>query len=405
MIKKVFYLCIALWGVAAAYPAFAAVDHLDHVWLWSAANEATAHLELSGFTQARYFRLRHPDREVVDLHGTRAGPLLSLPRTVGWVRDVRIGLQPNGALRLVFTTNSAAHMRLVWLRPATGGRQLLFELRGFGPAGAAHAGVPRPIATRLSPADDGRDIIVTVDPGHGGIDPGTIGRYGTEEKNITLAIGRLLAQRIDEQQGMRATLTRDSDIYLTLRQRMRIARADHADLFVSIHVNDVGDPYIKGAQVYILSLHGASSEAARILAARENASDRLAGVRLKGKSHTLARVLLSLSQTTTIAHSMVAARDVLRALGQSVPVNRTSVQQAAFVVLKSPAIPSMLVETDYMSDPAEELKLRQPWYQRRIADAIFRGVLAYFRNHPPAGTLFAEQRAARLRTLVARDGR
>ncbi len=405
MIRKAFYLPLALLGLAVAGPAVGAVARLNHVWLSDSTDAATARLQLSGFTRAHYFRLHHPDREVIDLLATRAGSTLRLPRADGWVRQVRIGLRPNGALRLVFTTASAAHMRLVWLRPGRAGRQMLIELRGFGPASVARGqGLPRPVAARLAPADDGRDIIVTVDPGHGGIDPGTIGRYGTEEKNITLAIGRWLAQRIDRQRGMRATMTRDSDVYLTLRERMRVARRDHADLFVSIHVNDVGDPYIKGAQVYILSLHGASSEAARILAARENAADQLAGVKLQGKSHTLATVLLNLSQTTTIAHSMVAARDVLRALGSSVPVNKENVQQAAFVVLKSPTIPSMLVETDYMSDPTEELKLRQPWYQRRIADAIFHGILAYFRSHPPAGTLFAEERAAHMRTLVARNG-
>ena len=403
MIRKIFYLLFALLGVLAVRPASARVDHLEHLRVSSAAHAATARLELAGFTRAHYFRLQHPDREVIDLLGTRAGARLRLPRPNGWLRDVRMGIRPNGALRLVFTTASAAHMRLVWLRPSRAGRVLLFELRGFGPESSAHAAPPRAIRTRLAPRDDGRDIIVTVDPGHGGIDSGTIGPHGTMEKTITLDIGRLLARRIDRQRGMRATLTRDSDVYLTLRDRMRVARRDHANLFVSIHVNDCNDPHIKGAQVYILSLHGASSEAARILAARENASDDLAGVQLRGKSHTLATVLLNLSQTTTIAHSVVAAHDVLRALDRSVPVNKMTVQQAAFVVLKSPTIPSMLVETDFMSDPTEALKLRQPWYQRRIADAIFRGILAYFRDHPPAGTLFAEERAARLRTLVARN--
>ena len=404
MIRKVFYIWIATLGVAAAGTAHAGVDHLDRLWLSSSVQAATARLALGGFTPVHYFRLTNPDREVIDLIGTRAGVGLRLPQTRGWVRGVRMGLQPNGALRLVFITASAAHMRLVWLRPTRAGRELLVELHGFGPDAPRRAfAPPRAIRTRLGPLDDGRDIIVTVDPGHGGIDSGTIGPDGTMEKTITLAIGRLLAQRIDQQRGMRATMTRDSDIYLTLRDRMRIARRDHADLFVSIHVNDCDDPNVEGAQVYILSLHGASNEAARILAARENASDDLAGVRLRNKSHTLASVLLNLSQTTTIAHSVVAAHDVLLALDRSVPVNKMTVQQAAFVVLKSPTIPSMLVETDFMSDPTEAAKLRQPWYQKRIADAIFQGILAYFRNHPPAGTLFAEERAARLRMLVARN--
>lgn len=395
MIKKVFYLCSVLLIAITARPALARVAHLDHMWLSARAGSATVRLQLSGYTRARYFHLDHPDREVVDLEGTRAARTLRLPHGRAWVREVRMGLQPNGALRLVFTTGSRGHMRLVWLRPTHHGRQLLIELHGV----ATHA---HRVPARLARPNEGRDIIVTVDPGHGGIDPGTIGLHGTKEKTITLEIGRRLAHRIDEQRGMRATMTRDRDVYLTLRQRMRIARRDHANLFVSIHVNDSPDRHIKGATVYILSLHGASSEAARILAERENASDRFAGVRLRGKTHTLARVLLSLSQTTTIAHSMVAAHDVLHALDRSVPVWKHTVQHAAFVVLKSPAIPSMLVETDFMSDPAEALKLRQPWYQKRLADAIFRGILAYFRAHPPAGTLFAKERAARLRTLVAR---
>jgi N-acetylmuramoyl-L-alanine amidase len=403
MIRKVFYISIALLGTVAGRAAHAGVDQLERLWVSSSGHAATARLELGGFTRAHYFRLTHPDREVIDLLGTRAGAGLRLPATHGWMRAVRMGLQPNGALRLVFITGSAAHMRLVWLQPTRAGRELLIELNGFGPAAPRRAvASPRAIRTRLGPPDDGRDIIVTVDPGHGGIDSGTIGPHGVMEKNITLAIGRLLAERIDQQRGMRATMTRDSDVYLTLRDRMRIARRDHADLFVSIHVNDCDDPDIEGAQVYILSLHGASNEAARILAARENASDDLAGVRLRNKSHTLASVLLNLSQTTTIAHSVVAAHDVLLALDRSVPVNKMAVQQAAFVVLKSPTIPSMLVETDFMSDPTEAAKLTEPWYQKRIADAIFRGILAYFRNHPPAGTLFAEERAARLRMMVAR---
>ena len=404
MIRKVFYICIATLGVVATGAAHAGVDHLDRLWVSDSAQAATVRLALGGFTHAHYFRLTHPDREVIDLLGTRAGAGLRLPQTRGWLRGVRMGLQPNGALRLVFITGSAAHMRLVWLHPTRAGRQLLIRLNGFGPLAPRRAvGPPRAIRTRLGPLDDGRDIIVTVDPGHGGIDSGTIGPNGTMEKTITLAIGRLLAQRIDQQRGMRATMTRDSDVYLTLRDRMRIARRDHADLFVSIHVNDCDDPNVEGAQVYILSLHGASNEAARILAARENAADDLAGVRLRNKSHTLATVLLNLSQTTTIAHSVVAAHDVLLALDRSVPVNKMTVQQAAFVVLKSPTIPSMLVETDFMSDPRQAAKLRQPWYQKRIANAIFGGILAYFRNHPPAGTLFAEERAARLRMLVARN--
>jgi N-acetylmuramoyl-L-alanine amidase len=218
---------------------------------------------------------------------------------------------------------------------------------------------------------------------------------------VTLAIARLLAHRIDAQPGMRAVLTRDRDVFIPLRDRMLIARRDKADLFVSVHADCVTDRQISGASVYILSLRGASSEAAHWLAQRENDADLKGGVALDDKSSTLASVLLNLSQSATISESMTAARQVLASLDHSVPVRKSEVQQAAFVVLKSPDIPSMLVETDYISDPAEERKLRSSSHQLKIADAVFQGIRGYFRQHPPPGTLFAEERQKELDRLVA----
>ena len=191
---------------------------------------------------------------------------------------------------------------------------------------------------------------------------------------------------------MRAVLTRSGDIFIPLRERMLIARRAKADLFVSVHADCVTDRQIAGASVYILSMRGASSEAARWLAERENDADLKGGVQLEDKSSTLASVLLNLSQSATISESMTAARQVLVSLDRSVPVRKSEVQQAAFVVLKSPDIPSMLVETDYISDPAEERRLRSPSRPaRRSRDAVFHGIRGYFRQHPPAGTLFAEE--------------
>jgi N-acetylmuramoyl-L-alanine amidase len=397
MIRKAFYLLsLGLCGVVMMRPALAAglrADHLRGLNVATWGQQAQAKLDLARYTPYRYFTLTDPDRAVVDLRGTRAGPALQLPRVHGWLEDVRMGLQPNGALRLVFTTRSAAAMHFSWRRSAAGQR-LLVRLSALGAPWHAK----KTVATL-----QGRDIIITVDPGHGGIDPGTIGIDGIEEKNITLAIGRRLARLIDAQRGMLATMTRDADVYVPLRERMHIAARDHANLFVSIHVNDCSDPHIKGAEVYILSLHGASNEAARLVAERENAADRFGGMNLRGTSHTLASVLVGLSQAATISRSMVAARSVLTALEQApyVPVWTRSVLQAPFVVLKSPTIPSMLIETDFMSDPSQALRLTQPWFQQSIAAAIFRGILAYFRSHPPAGTLFAAERAARLRQMVA----
>lgn len=406
MIRKIFYIALVVLGAGLVRPApaSAADARLNRVLLSLSGGRTWAHLYVSHRTPARYFTLDRPYRAVIDLEETRLARGVRLPQEWGLVRHTRVGHRRNGALRVVFVLHSAAAMHLRWRRGRRG-EELLIELSG-GKAPASIAprpAPPRPVDVRNAPRDTGRDIIIAVDPGHGGVDPGTIGLHGTEEKTITLAIGKLLARRIDEERGMRAVLTRDKDVFVPLRERREIARRAHADLFVSIHCNAVSDRYIKGAQVYILSLHGASSEAARILAERENAADLKGGVKLNDKSRTLAAVLLNLSQTATISDSMTAARDVVSAMDRTVPVRSQQVQQAAFVVLKSPDIPSMLVETDYLSDPVEELKLRTHWYQKREADAIFRGILAYFRAHPPSGTLFAEEREAHMSGLVARN--
>jgi N-acetylmuramoyl-L-alanine amidase len=414
MIRKVFQLGIlVLLGVGlAVVPAAARAmgARLSAVHVTPSAAGARVTLDMSRVTGEKLFTLDRPFRAVVDLPRTRVVRGLRLPRGRGLVADIRVGRRPNGALRLVFVLNAAARVHTDWAYSRAHGPRLILTL-GDVPAAlattatrTAHTapdGIPTPIRARHEPANTGRDIIVAVDPGHGGVDPGAIGPHGLEEKNVTLAIARLLAHRIDEQRGMRAVLTRNSDAFIPLRQRMVIARRAKADLFVSIHADDVSQRDIAGASVYILSLRGASSEAARWLAERENDADLKGGVKLDDKSSTLASVLLNLSQSATISESMTAARQVLVSLDQSVPVRKPVVQQAAFVVLKSPDIPSMLIETDYISDPREEHRLRSPAHQRRIADAIFRGIRVYFRQHPPAGTLFAEEREEGLDRLVA----
>ncbi|HET9107727.1 MAG TPA: N-acetylmuramoyl-L-alanine amidase [Steroidobacteraceae bacterium] len=409
MIRKVFQIgVLLLLGIGpAALPAAARAADARLRALSLAASPAAARvtLALSRFTGEHYFTLDRPFRTVVDLPQTRARRTLRLPAGRGLIAGVRMGRRPNGALRLVFVLRAPAAVHADWVYSRARGHQLVLTLGGAQPAiaSAAPSAIPTPIRVRHAPANTGRDIIVAVDPGHGGVDPGAIGPDGLEEKNVTLAIGRMLARRIDEQRGMRAVMTRDKDIFIPLRERREIARRAHADLFVSIHADDVSQHYIAGASVYILSLRGASSEAARLLAARENAADLKGGIKLSDKSSTLASVLLNLSQSATISESMTAARQVIASLDRSLPVRKPQVQQAAFVVLKSPDIPSMLIETDYISDPREDLKLRNPAYQRKIADAIFHGIRVYFREHPPAGTLFAEERQRRVDRLVARN--
>ena len=418
MIRKVFQLgALVLLGVGLAASPVAAVRaaaaRLSAVHLTTSTAVTRVTLDLTRVTGEKFFTLAHPYRAVIDLQVTRARPGLRLPGARGVVSSIRLGRRPHGALRLVLVLNTATGMHADWAYSRTRGPRLVLTL-GDAPAAAANraathvrAAAPDTIPTAIhalhAPMDSGRDIVIAVDPGHGGQDPGATGPGGTQEKNVTLAIARALAHDIDEQRGMRAILTRSTDIFIPLRDRMVIARRAKADLFVSIHADCVTDRQISGASVYILSVRGASSEAARWLAERENDADLKGGVHLEDKSSTLASVLLNLSQSATISESMTAAQQVLVSLDRSVPVRKSEVQQAAFVVLKSPDIPSMLVETDYISDPVEERKLRSPNRQATIAAAIFHGIRGYFRQHPPPGTLFAEEHKP-LNDLVAAGG-
>jgi N-acetylmuramoyl-L-alanine amidase len=236
--------------------------------------------------------------------------------------------------------------------------------------------IPKPVATTAGPVKN-QPVIIAVDAGHGGKDPGAIGGSGAREKDVTLSIARELARRIDREPGMKAVLIRDGDYFLTLRQRIQKARKHQADLFVSVHADAFKDTGSKGSSVYVLSQRGATDEAARWLAARENSADLAGGVKLHDKDEVLAQVLLDLSQTATIDASFLLADRVLGELGRLGPLHKEAVQQAGFLVLKSPDIPSILVETAFITNPSEERRLKDPAHQRRIASAIFSGLHAY----------------------------
>jgi N-acetylmuramoyl-L-alanine amidase len=251
-----------------------------------------------------------------------------------------------------------------------------------------------PLRPAHAPIDTGRDVVVAVDAGHGGEDPGAIGAGGTREKDVVLGIARALADRINGEPGMHAVLTRDADYFVALRERIRRARAAKADLFVSIHADSVFDRGVSGASVYVLSEKGATNEAARWLAERENAADLKGGVKLDDKDNVLASVLLDLSQSASIGSSTEAAERVLAAIDRIGDVRKPRVQQAGFVVLKSPDIPSMLVETAYISNPADERRLGSEAHQQQLAAAIFGGIRGYFEDSPPDGTRFALRKRA-----------
>ncbi|MEN9492693.1 MAG: hypothetical protein RJA63_3142, partial [Pseudomonadota bacterium] len=228
-----------------------------------------------------------------------------------------------------------------------------------------------------------RLITIAIDPGHGGEDPGAVGRGGAYEKNVTLAIGKLLKERINAEPNMRAMLTRDADFFVPLGQRVEKARRVQADLFVSIHADAFIRPDARGSSVFILSDRGASSTAARWLANKENASDLIGGVNLGVKDSHLAKTLLDLSQTATLNDSLKVAKAVLGELGTINTLHKNEVEQAGFAVLKAPDIPSMLVETAFISNPEEEKRLTNSAYQEKMAEAMLRGIKRYFAKNPP----------------------
>jgi N-acetylmuramoyl-L-alanine amidase len=392
MIRKAFYsLAIALllgsWQVGSA-----ATAELRKVEITTAPQGAQVTLVLSSATSEKSFKLQGPDREVIDLRHTRRARGLRLPSADGLVSDLHTGAQPGGTLRLVIGIKGPMSANTVWLPGEDKGSARLVITLGQFVASEPSTG-PLKIARAVhAPGNSDRDVVIAVDAGHGGQDPGAIGHRGTREKDVTLAIARALAERINGEPGMRAVLTRNSDVFLELRERIRRARAVKADMFISVHADSIVDRSISGASVYVLSEKGATSESARWLADRENAADLMGGVKLDDKDNTLASVLLDLSQSANIDASMTAAEGVLSSLDGVGQVRKSQVQQAAFVVLKNPDIPSMLVETAYISNPSEEMKLRTPRQQGKLADAIFVGVRSYFERNPPAGTRFAQER-------------
>jgi N-acetylmuramoyl-L-alanine amidase len=399
MIRKAFLGGIAGGLITLGALPTANAAQLRSVQLSATADSAVVTLALTGGTAPRIFTLEGPDRAVIDLPATHAVHRLAVPAPAGLVTAVRLGKQPGDTLRIVLELKSGVAVHSTQSAGASGQRQLTVALGA--PAAAPEPG-PKGVRAAHEPGDGDRDVIIAVDAGHGGVDPGAVGHGGTREKDVTLAIARDLAARIDAEPGMRAVLTRDRDEFLELRERIQRARAAHADMFVSIHADSIADRSVSGASVYILSVHGASSEAARELAEGQNAADLLGGALAEGG--VAAPVVLDLVQQEAIGLSATAAERVVSALERVGEVRRAQVQRAGFVVLKSPAIPSMLIETAYISNPAEERRLRNREQQGRLADAICGGVRSYFVQNPPDGTRFKQERRVAGAAEVAAAG-
>jgi N-acetylmuramoyl-L-alanine amidase len=356
---------------------------VENIRIWAENGKTRIVLDLSNPASHTIFTLRSPDRLVVDLKdGRLAERLQRLPSGVGSVRAIRSAIQADGDLRVVLDLNEAVRSRSFTVAPnQTYGNRLVVDLH--------RTGAPKAVKRASESYSPGRDIVIAIDAGHGGKDPGAIGKNRTREKDVALAISQTLAARINAEPGMRAVLTRTGDYYVPHRQRMRIARDNKADLFVSVHADAVADRRPQGTTVYALSLKGASDEAARQLAARENAS--VGGVSLEDKDDVLASVLLDLSQNASLSASLDVGGDIIGELARIGKTHRRTVQQAGLIVLKSPDIPSVLVETGFISNPTEEQRLRDGRHQGRLADAMLAGIRTYFYENPPPDTQIAMQ--------------
>ncbi|MDP9090609.1 MAG: N-acetylmuramoyl-L-alanine amidase [Pseudomonadota bacterium] len=378
-----------------------AVDIRD-VRLWAGPDNTRVVVDLSAGAPHRLSVLHNPERVVLDVPGARLGKQAQRPpRGVGTIKTVRMSRSRSGNFRLVLELARPTQAKSFLTTPnAHYGYRLVIDL---GAVAGAQRPPDKPIKVKHAPAD-ARDLIIAIDAGHGGEDPGAIGKSGTREKDVVLAISRELAVKINAEPGMRSILTRNGDYFVPLRDRMRRARAQRADLFVSIHADSTHDRSIDGSSVYILSQRGATDEASRWLAERENASDLIGGVSLDDKDNVLASVLLDLSQSASLNASHVAAERVLHQLTRAGEVRKHDVQQARFMVLKSPDIPSMLVETAYISNPFEEQRLRTQAQQARLAAAIHQGVRDYFYANPPMGTRIAQIANSSRAVLTAGSG-
>ncbi len=320
--------------------------------------------------------LENPNRIVLDFKNTnKRTSLRQSSHETSLLKGIRSAPRNNHDLRVVLDLKHKTRPRIFALGAnEQHGERLVVDLHATNLS-------PTPILTNKQKARvNKKHIIIAIDPGHGGRDPGAIGKKGTREKDITLAVGKKLFKVINRQKGYKAVMTRSTDKYVVLRNRVKRARELQADFFVSLHADSYKSPKVEGASVYALSINGASSEAARWMADKENASDLIGGVSLDDKDDLIASVLLDLTQTNTIQNSIELGNDVLKQLGKVGKVNKKKVQQAGFAVLKAPDMPSILVETAFLSNPKEERRLRTSKHQSKLARAIFSGIKTHINS-------------------------
>jgi N-acetylmuramoyl-L-alanine amidase len=414
--------------------AVARLPSVLSVRVWPASDYTRVTLEHDAPLKFTHFTVENPDRLVVDIEGVEFNSVLdSLARKITtddpYIKLLRAGRYKPGVVRLVMELKTKVAPQVFELKPAGEyGHRLVLDVYPLTPVDplmslvegrkdaveplkldtetkvtetrTPETKVPETQARKAEPASapeapeirttrkSGKPVVdrlvtITLDPGHGGEDPGAVGRGGTYEKNVTLAVAKRLKARLDAEPNMRAVLTRDSDFFVPLQMRVQKARRVQSDLFLSIHADAWLKPDARGSSVFVLSERGASSTQARLLAQRENEADLIGGVNLSAKDLFLARTLLDLSQTATINDSLKLGKYLLGELGSVNTLHKNNVEQASFAVLKAPDIPSALIETAFISNPEEERRLNDDAYQDKLADAIVRGVRQYFVKNPP----------------------
>lgn len=417
MISRILLLAAFVWMPVLAWAA----DVIDAVRYWPSADYGRLTLESANPLDYKLFTLSNPARLVIDLKNVEASSALqevaeNIVADDPWITGLRVGFNRPGVLRLVLDLRSEIKPSVFTLKP-TGeyGNRLVLDIHPAQPqmadaalqaANTSDLGVKSELPTEPESAAQTNEplnsetiapqykprqkpqfqvtrlITVVIDPGHGGEDPGALGANGTHEKEVTLAIAKRLKAKIDAMENMRAVLTRDSDYFIPLGERVSKARRLNADLFVSIHADAFIRPDANGSSVFMLSEHGASSAAARWLAMKENDADLVGGVNVGVKDKNLARTLIDLSQAVTNDDSRRLGHAVLTELSGINRLHKGQVEQAGFAVLKAPDIPSILIETAFISNPEEEKRLNDEGYQDKMANAIVTGIKRYFASNP-----------------------
>jgi len=380
-----------LASAAFALPLGVSATQIRNARLWRSDDKLRLVFDLSGPVQFKTFTLSSPERLIIDLSGANLSgdfSQLALNNTV--IRAIRSGHFGQGDTRIVLDLNGPVQLNSFLLPPQDGqGHRLVLDLKTSAPLLIAATPIPEPIIDKAHPK---RDIIVVVDPGHGGKDPGAIGAKGEREKDVVLSIAQLLAKRLKREKGYDVKLVRNDDFFVPLRKRVEIARKHNADMFISVHADAAPRLTASGASVYCLSEGGATSATARFMAERENGADLLGAtslLNLKDKDPMLAGVILDMSMNATIAASLQLGSTVLGSLAGITTLHQKRVEQAGFAVLKSPDVPSILVETGFISNVRDSQRLVTAQHQQAVADGLFDGLQRYFEKNPPLNSYVA----------------